>query len=210
MKDFSTCVHPSPSRRSQQLWSVLKAFTVKENHINRHVAVQLHSWRGHIVPKWGYSIIAEELDLEKTVKASAREIRVSHKSAREVCRTIKGMMLTKAKQYLKEVVDKKKPVPFRRFTKKLGHRHGLVKAYAGRYPVKTAKHVLKVLEEAEANAENKGLDIDRLRIIHAAASQGMKIKRFKPRAQGRASPRFEILSHIEVVLQEEPETGAEA
>jgi large subunit ribosomal protein L22 len=162
------------------------------------------------VPKWGYSIIAEELDLEKTVKASAREIRVSHKSAREVCRTIKGMMLTKAKQYLKDVVDKKKPVPYRRFTKKLGHRHGLVKAYAGRYPVKTAKHVLKVLEEAEANAENKGLDIDRLRIIHAAASQGMKMKRFKPRAQGRASPRFEILSHIEVVLQEEPETGAGA
>ena len=182
---------------------------MKENHINRQVAVHLHSWRDYIVPKWGYSIIAEELDLEKTVKASAREIRISHKAAREVCRTIKGMMLTKAKQYLKDVVDKKKPVPYRRFTKKLGHRHGLVKAFAGRYPVKTAKCVLKVLEEAEANAENKGLDIDRLRIIHAAASQGMKTKRFKPRAQGRASPRFEILSHVEVALQEEPETEAE-
>jgi large subunit ribosomal protein L22 len=162
------------------------------------------------VPKWGYSITEEELDLEKTAKASAREIRVSHKSAREVCKTIKGMMLNKAKRYLTEVMAKRKPVPFRRYTKKLGHRHGLERAFVGRYPVKAAKHVLKVLEGAEANAENKGLDIDRLRIIHASVSQGMKVKRYKPRAHGRASPRFEILCHVEIVLEEKPETGAEA
>jgi large subunit ribosomal protein L22 len=162
------------------------------------------------VPKWGYSISAEELDPEKTVKASAREIRVSHKSAREVCATIKGMMLTDAKQYLRDVIDKKKPVPYRRFTKKLGHRHGLEKAYAGRYPIKTAKHVLKVLEGAEANAENKGLDIDRLRVIHVTASQGMKMKRYMPRAQGRSSPQYEILTHIEAVLEEKPEIKEEA
>jgi large subunit ribosomal protein L22 len=162
------------------------------------------------VPKWGYSISEEELDPEKTVRASAREIRVSHKSAREVCRTIKGMMLVKAKQYLKDVIDKKKPVPYRRFTKKLGHRRGVEKAYAGRYPIKTAKYVLKVLEGAEANAENKGLDIDRLQVIHAAASQGMKMKRFMPRAEGSSSPRIEILCHVEVVLQEKPEIKEEA
>jgi large subunit ribosomal protein L22 len=162
------------------------------------------------VPKWEYSISKEELDPEKTVRASAREIRVSHKSAREVCRTIKGMMLVKAKQYLKDVVDKKRPVPYRRFTKKLGHRHGLEKTYAGRYPIKTARYVLRVLEGAEANAENKGLDIDRLQVIHAAASQGMKTKRFTPRAQGRSSPQYEILSHVEIVLQEKPEIKEEA
>jgi large subunit ribosomal protein L22 len=162
------------------------------------------------VPKWEYSISEEELDPEKTVRASAREIRVSHKSAREVCRTIKGMMLAKAKQYLKDVISKKKPVPYRRFTKKLGHRHGLEKTYAGRYPIKTAKYVLKLLEGAEANAENKGLDIDRLQIIHAATSQGMKVKRFTPRAQGRSSPQYETLSHVEMVLQERPEIKEEA
>ena len=77
------------------------------------------------MPKWGYSIISEELDPEKTAKASGREIRVSHKSAREVCHTIKGMTLTNAKTYLKAVVEKKKAVPFKRYKKKLGHRHGL-------------------------------------------------------------------------------------
>jgi large subunit ribosomal protein L22 len=159
------------------------------------------------VPKWGYSIAEEELDPEKTVKASAREIRVSHKSAREICRTIKGMMLTQAKRYLQDVAVKKKPVPFKRFRKKSGHRHGLEKAFAGRYPIKAAKEILKVLAGAEANAENKGLDTDRLRIIHAAASQGMKIKRAMPRAQGRSTPSIDILCHVEIALEEQPEKG---
>jgi large subunit ribosomal protein L22 len=162
------------------------------------------------LPKWGYSIIAEELDPEKTVKASGRELRVSHKHAREVCRTIKGMMLTQAKDFLKDVMEKKKAVPFRRYNKKAGHRRGLEKASAGRYPIKAADRILKVLINAEANAENKGLDTDKLRIIHAAAYPGMKIKRFTPRAHGRASPKFETMSHVEIVLGEKPGLGVEA
>lgn len=162
------------------------------------------------MPKWGYSITEEELDPEKTVKASGREVRVSHKSAREVCKTIKGMMLTQAKQYLKNVMAKKQAVPFKRFKKKAGHRHGLEKSYAGKYPLKAAKHVLKVLEGAEANAENKGLDTERLRIIHASAYPGMKLKRYTPRAHGRATPKFETLCHIEVALEEQTEKGEEA
>jgi large subunit ribosomal protein L22 len=149
----------------------------------------------------------EELDPEKTAKASGREIRVSHKHAREVCKTIKGMMLSNAKTYLRDVIEKRKAVPFRRFKKKLGHRHGLLKASAGRYPVKTAQQVLKVVEGAEANAENKGLDVDRLRIIHAAAYPGMKIKRYMPRAHGRSSPKYETTTHIEIVLDEKPGQG---
>jgi large subunit ribosomal protein L22 len=159
------------------------------------------------MPKWGYSILTEELDTEKTAKASGREIRVSHKHAREVCRTIKGMTLTHAKEYLKNVITKKQPVPFKRYRKKAGHRHGLEKAFAGRYPIKAAAKVLIVLEGAEANAENKGLDLDRLRIMHAVAYPGMKIKRFFPRAHGRSSPKYDTLTHIEIVLDEKQVQG---
>ena len=162
------------------------------------------------MPKWGYSILEEELDPEKTAKASGREIRVSHKHAREVCRTIKGMMLNNAKNYLRDVINKKKPIPFRRHKKKLGHRHGLEKAFAGRYPIKTAQQVLRVIEAAEANAENKGLDVDRLRILHASAYPGLKIKQFTPRAHGRSSPKYETTTHIEIVLDEKPGEGAAA
>ncbi|MDH5532258.1 MAG: 50S ribosomal protein L22 [Candidatus Bathyarchaeota archaeon] len=156
------------------------------------------------MPEWGYSVL--ELDPEKTAKASGRELRVSHKSAREVCNTIKGMKLDQARNFLHQVILKKKPVPFRRHTKKVGHRHGLQKAYAGRYPVKAAQKVLEVLESAEANAEHKGLDIERLRIIHASAYPGMKIKRYIQRAFGRTSPRFETLCHVELVLEQTEET----
>jgi large subunit ribosomal protein L22 len=162
------------------------------------------------MPKWGYSIIAEELDPEKTAKASAREVRVSHKHAREICKTIKGMMLDNAKTYLRDVMDKKKAVPFRRYNKKLGHRHGTPKTAAGRYPIKAAKQVLNTLQSAESNAENKGLDLDRLRITHASAYPGMKIKRYTPRAHGRASPKYETTTHIEIVLNEKPSPGETA
>jgi len=151
------------------------------------------------VPEWGYSIT--HLDPESTVKASGRELRISHKAAREICNTIKGMRLEQAKRFLRLVVAKKQPIPFKRFRKKVGHKGQLQKADAGKYPVKAAKHILKILDNAEANAENKGLDTESLKIIHASAYPGMKIKRYQPRAFGRASPKFETLTHVEIVLE---------
>jgi len=155
------------------------------------------------MPEWGYSIT--DLDPAKTVKAAGRELRVSHKAAREVCTAIKGMTLDQAKEYLNKVILKKQPVPFRRYKKKLGHRHGVEKAFAARYPVKTARKILQVLDGAEANAEFKGFDLERLRIIHAVAYPGMKLKRFTPRAMGRSSPKVQTLTHIELVLEQTEE-----
>ena len=86
------------------------------------------------MPKWGYSIIEEMLNPEKTAKASGRELKVSHKAAREVCKAIKGMMLNNAKQYLRDVAAKKKAVPYTRYNKKLPHRHGLVNSFLWQVP----------------------------------------------------------------------------
>ncbi len=156
------------------------------------------------MPKWKYSIV--ELDPTTTVKASGRELRISPKSAREVCSAIKGMTLDEAKDYLQKVIRKEKAVPYRRYKKKIPHRRGLEKFYAGRYPVKAAKKILEVLENAEANAMYKGLDVENLKIIHASAYPGAKIKRYIMRAFGRSSPRFETLCHVEIVLEQKGET----
>ena len=150
------------------------------------------------MPNWGYSVT--NLDPSITAKASGRELRISPKAAREVCAAIKGMMLDDAKEFLRQVIAKKKPVPFRRYSKKLPHRRGL--AGAGRYPVKAARRILEVLESAEANADYKGLDLENLRVVHAAAYPGAKIRRYMPRAFGRATPRFETLCHVEIVLEQ--------
>ncbi|UCD96870.1 MAG: 50S ribosomal protein L22 [Candidatus Bathyarchaeota archaeon] len=160
------------------------------------------------MPEFGYSII--DLDPEKTVKASGRELRISFKHAREVCKTIRGMRLDQAKRFLNQVIAKERPVPFRRFIKKAGHRHGMQNSMVGKYPVKAASGILNVLTSAEGNAEFKGLDIDRLRILHSSAYPGIKMRRAIPRAFGRSSPKIRTLTHVEVVLEEIPETSEEA
>jgi large subunit ribosomal protein L22 len=153
-----------------------------------------------LLPKWGYSMMG--LDPETTVKASGRELRVSPKLAVEVCTAIKGMKLDEAKTFLEQVQQKKKAVPFRRHKKTLPHRKNLQKIAAGRYPVKAASEILEVLESAESNAMFKGLDTERLRVAQAAAYPGIKIKRFIPRAMGRATPRNETLCHVEIILEQ--------
>ena len=73
---------------------------------------------------------------------------------------------------------------------------------SGGHPVKASQFILKILRNAEANADNKGLDIDRLRIVHAASQRGRTYKAFIERAFGRSSPYDENTSHMEIVLEE--------
>lgn len=156
------------------------------------------------MPHWGYSIT--DLDPERTAVASGRDLRISTKDAVEVCGAIRGMMLEDAMAFLEDVVAKRAPVPFRRYKKKVAHHAGLASRWgvpSGRYPAKAAKEVLKVLKNAKANAETKGLDVEKLRVIHAAAQQGMKIRKYIPRAFGRATPYFHPLTHIEIAVGEE-------
>lgn len=68
-------------------------------------------------------------------------------------------------------------------------------------PQKTAPILSKLLKSAVANAEQKGIsDVDRLFIKTAFVDQGPVLKRFIPRAQGRASRIRKPTSHITVVL----------
>jgi large subunit ribosomal protein L22 len=133
------------------------------------------------------------------IRASGREVDVSPKAAREVCLYIKGKLLKDAKEFLELVEERKTSVPFRRYKKKGSHRSEFAGFHTGAYPVKAAKEVLNVLSNLEANAEFKGLDLDRLKIIHAAAQRGRLTKSYTPRAQGRSSPSYNTLVHIELI-----------
>ncbi len=152
------------------------------------------------MPEFGYSF--KDYDPLVHVRASRREVDVSPKAATEVCSFIKGKTLLEAKRLLEEVIAKRRLVPFRKYKKDLGHKSGLDKFYAGRYPVKAAKEVLAALENLEANSEFKGFNTDRLLIIHAAAHRGRRIIAYTPRAHGRSTPSFNTLAHIEVVGKE--------
>jgi large subunit ribosomal protein L22 len=70
-------------------------------------------------------------------------------------------------------------------------------------PQPSAKLVAKLLSSAVANAEQKGVsDIDRLFVKTIFVDGGAVLKRFIPRAQGRASKIRKPTSHITVVLAE--------
>ena len=140
-------------------------------------------------------------DETKAAKAMGYEMPISFKHAVELCRELRGKKVEDAVRYLEEVIEMKRVVPFRKHKKKVAHKSGLEKWYAGRYPQKAAKYLLKVLKNLEANAEYKGLEKDRLVIVHAQAQKGRVIVRYMPRAFGRATPRFQQLTTVEFVAE---------
>ncbi|MFC1506598.1 50S ribosomal protein L22 [Thermoproteota archaeon] len=148
------------------------------------------------MPTWRYSTSA--LDPEKTVKCAGRELRISPKAATEICKAIRGLKLPKAKQLLEEVEEKKTSIPYRHYKKEVPHRAHQGWG-AGRYPVKAANSIRRLLEQLEANAEYRGLDPEKVKITHAASQRGMKIRKYIPRAFGKGSAYFNTLTHIELI-----------
>lgn len=68
-------------------------------------------------------------------------------------------------------------------------------------PQPSAKIIAKLLSSAVANAEQKGVaDVDRLYVKTIFVDGGTVLKRFVPRAMGRASKIRKPTSHISVVL----------
>ena len=148
-----------------------------------------------------YQYAFQNYDSTRHVRASMREKKISHKHAREIASAIKGLTVEKARDYLQDVIKHKRSIPFRRFKNQVGHRTdpGVM---AGRYPEKAVTEVLKLLDNLESNAEYKGLDMDRLKIINETAQKGVIIQRIIPRAQGRATPKNNVMTHFEIVAQE--------
>src|SRR5918994_957469 len=70
-------------------------------------------------------------------------------------------------------------------------------------PQHAAKDVARVLKSATANAENNhNLSAEDLVIADAQAMEGPTIKRFQPRAQGRAFPIHKPMTHITIIVQD--------
>ena len=68
---------------------------------------------------------------------------------------------------------------------------------------RVSKNVLKVLNAAIANAENnKQLDIDNLYIKEAYVGKSLTMKRFRPRAKGRASSILKPFSKLTIIVEE--------
>jgi large subunit ribosomal protein L22 len=70
-------------------------------------------------------------------------------------------------------------------------------------PQKGGKILKKLINSAVANAQqNSGTDVDKLFIKKIFADEGPTLKRFSPRAQGRATQILKRTSHLTVVLND--------
>jgi large subunit ribosomal protein L22 len=70
-------------------------------------------------------------------------------------------------------------------------------------PLKAAGIISKTLQSAIANAEhNNDLDVDSLIVKNIIVDQGPAMKRFRPRARGRATRILKRTSHITVIVEE--------
>lgn len=112
-------------------------------------------------------------DTGRISQAVLRDVRISPRKARLVIDLIRGKNIGKALETLM-MCDKK-----------------------------TAPILRKLLLSAVANAQKQTeIDVEELFIKRAWVDEGRKLKRFMPRAQGRATPIFKRHSHITVVLDE--------
>ncbi|MGM0561651.1 MAG: 50S ribosomal protein L22 [Pseudomonadota bacterium] len=71
-----------------------------------------------------------------------------------------------------------------------------------------SQEVKKVLQAAIANAENNHhLDVDRLYVAEASVGKAFMMKRFRPRARGRAGKLLKPWSRLRVVVREREESA---
>ncbi|HZJ29414.1 MAG TPA: 50S ribosomal protein L22 [Solirubrobacterales bacterium] len=108
------------------------------------------------------------------VRASAKYVRIAPRKARLIADQVRGMHIDDARALL-------------RFS-----------------PRNAALDIGKLIESAAANAENNfELIADEMRVAEITVDEGPTIKRFRPRAQGRATRINKRTSHISVALSPE-------
>ncbi len=105
------------------------------------------------------------------VRASARYVRIAPRKARLIADQVRGLHIEKARALLQ-------------FS-----------------PRSAAQDIQKLIDSAAANAENNhDLIGDEMRVSSITVDEGPTLKRFRPRAQGRATPIHKRTSHIAVAL----------
>lgn len=146
----------------------------------------------------------------KTARTAAYDVRVHFKNTRETAATIKGMRVENAITFLKAVIDRKTCIPFRRYNGGVG-RTGQAKVYGitqGRWPVKSCKFLVSLLENLIANAEGKDLSLDALRIAHICVQRARPGRRRTYKAHGRINPYMSSPCHVQILAKEIKEKKA--
>ena len=132
---------------------------------------------------------------EHQAKVVGKDLPISIKHVIEICNYIRGRSIDDARKELHKVVKLERAIPFKIYKDNTGHRKSHMGA--GRYPVKASSFILKMLDSLEANAQNKGLDINSLYLTKIIPN-----KAHEPWHYGRLKRRQARRSHVEIIGEE--------
>lgn len=111
-------------------------------------------------------------------KVRLKDLRIAPRKVRLVANLIKGMQVNEALAQLTVVTSR------------------------------PADPIIKLLRSAIANAKSAGASIDNLVVKEVLVDQGTLLKRYLPRAQGRATPIHKRFSHVTLVVAESASSKA--
>ena len=114
------------------------------------------------------------------------------------------MLLNKAEEYLKDVLEHKRCIPFSRYDHSIGRcsaaiQFGLTK---GRYPEKSVRIMLNLLKNAKANAETKKLNIEKTIIKNVLVNHATEGRRRTYRAHGSINAYCSSNCHVDIICEE--------
>ncbi len=116
------------------------------------------------------------------MKVTARTTaRISLKHSTLLCKKLKGKKLSKAKSFLERLIEKKESVD-------------------GKYYTKASSEILKLLNNVEANAKQKNMDVERLFISRIKADKGFTF--VLPKSKAKFRGRRGKVTNLEVVVEE--------
>ena len=114
------------------------------------------------------------------------------------------MLLTKAEEYLRDVLEHKRCIPYSRYDHSVGRcsaaiQFGLTK---GRYPEKSVRIMLNLLKNAKANGEVKGLKDDKILIKNVLVNHATEGRRRTYRAHGSINAYCSSNCHVDIICEE--------
>ncbi|MEM5802140.1 MAG: uL22 family ribosomal protein [Candidatus Aenigmatarchaeota archaeon] len=114
-------------------------------------------------------------------RAVAKGLRISTKKSLVIANQIRNKPLAKAKRLLNDLISKKISLE-------------------GKYYTNTAENFLSVLKSAEANAQQKNLNIEKLFVKQAKVDKGYKF--IRPKSRAKFAGRKAKVTHVTIVLEE--------
>ena len=140
---------------------------------------------------------------EKSVKARCDDVKAHYKNTYSAAMVLKKMTIKKAQNYLEDVLAHRRCVPISRYNSHVA-RTGQAAEFGltqGRWPEKSVKALQNLLQNMEANAKAKQLDIEKLVIEHVQINRAQRGRRRTYRAHGRVTPFMSSPCHLELIAE---------